>query len=78
MSTKQSAHLIALRGDETYARYLDGLLNLVRAQGVQVETRHQLAEYALAALGLQFNLRAPVRARPKGTNRYGEPKRHPD
>jgi hypothetical protein len=71
----QNPHLVALRGDDAYARFLDRLLRRVRAHGTQIETRHQLAEHAIAVLALGFGLTAPPRARPVGTNQHGEPKK---
>jgi hypothetical protein len=62
--------LVALRGDDVYERYLDGLLKAVRKSGVEVETTHQLGEHALAELGSRFGLAAPPRSKPHGTNRY--------
>lgn len=53
--------LVALRGDEAYARYLDRLLKAARKRGVRVETRHQLAELALAEMGCRYDLMAPRR-----------------
>lgn len=70
----QNPFLVALRGDEAYARYLDKLLKTLRAEGVQVETRHQLGEYALTVLGLQHGMKAPARAKKHGTNQHGPPK----
>ncbi len=70
-----TSFVVALRGDDTYRRYLDRLSQAVRESGVQIgEGPHALAEYALVVLGLQHGLIAPRRCRPRGTNRYGEPR----
>lgn len=63
--------LVALRGDERYAKYLDRLLRAVRKTGVEnVETTHQLGAHALEELGKHYGLDAPPRTQPHGTNRY--------
>lgn len=74
----QHPHIVTLRGDETYARALDRLLKTVKARGVQIDTRHQLAEYALTVLGLQNNLKLPPRTRPVGTNQHTTKTRKPE
>lgn len=66
--------VVALRGDDAYTRYLDRLLKKLRSEGVRVETRHQLGEYALAVLGLRHGLKAPPRGKPIGANQHGNPK----
>lgn len=73
MPSKMAA-LVTLQGSDEYARFLDRLLKAVRAAGATVASRHQLAEHALALLGVQHGLKVPPRARPVGTNRFGEPK----
>jgi hypothetical protein len=71
--TPQDPVLIALRGTDQYARFLDRLLRAVQKTRPAIRTRTQLADLALAELGLREGLRAPRRCKPLGTNRYGEP-----
>lgn len=62
-----NSDLIRLRGTEQYARFLARLIAKVQESGARgVDTPHQLAEYALAVLGLQHGLQAPPRARATG------------
>jgi hypothetical protein len=70
---KQAPHLISLRGDEAYARYLDRLIKALKKQGVMIESHHKLADHALVVLGLSLNLKAP----PRMKRPVGRPKKAP-
>lgn len=59
-----------IRGEEPYDRWLDALAARAGAPG-----RTQLVEAALAHLAASLGLPPPPRRmRPRGTNRFGEPK----
>lgn len=60
-----------LRGDASYARYLDRLRKAERARGVRLpDGDAALAEYALVLLGLRNELVAP----PRSARRPGRPR----
>jgi hypothetical protein len=65
--------LIALRGTEEYARFLDRLQAKVRKAGASGDTLTDLAELALAELAERHGVKAPKRAGAVGTNQHGEP-----
>ena len=66
--------VVGLRGDPAYARALDRTLRAARQAGIQVTTRNDLAEVALASLAMRLGVQLPRRCPPVGTNRFGEPK----
>lgn len=66
--------LVALRGTEEYAAFLDRLLKRLARDGVPLSSRHELAEHALAELARRLNIKPPRRIPPQGTNRHGEPR----
>jgi hypothetical protein len=71
---KQAPHSISLRADDAYKRYLDRLIRaLKKERGTTIKTYHQLADYALAVLGLSLNLKAP----PRMKRPVGRPKKAP-
>lgn len=72
MPSKDPA-LITLRGEAAYARALDRLVKTLRAQGVRISNRSQLADYALTVLGLQHGVKLPPRVMPVGSNQHGPP-----
>ena len=63
-----------IRGDDAYARFLDRMEREAKKRGHTGEGRTALVDLALATLGLQWGIKAPRRAAPRGTNRHGEPK----
>ena len=66
--------VVSLRGDARYGRYLDRLLAAVRREnGARLNSRHNLAEYALTVLGLAHGLKSPPRCGPVGQNQHGVP-----
>lgn len=66
--------VVTVRGNKDYAQGLDRLLKRLQDQGIEVETRHQMAVYALALLASQYGMKLPARSKPLGTNRFGMPK----
>jgi hypothetical protein len=69
----ENRFLVALRGTDQYARYLDRLAKRLAGDGVQIDNHHRLAEYALTVLGLRYGLKAPRRMPPIGTRKKVDP-----
>jgi hypothetical protein len=73
-STSNRKILIALRGTEEYARFLDRLRAKVRKSGGPGESLSDIAEVAIADLAAKHGLNPPRRTLPLGSNQHGEPK----
>jgi hypothetical protein len=71
--------LVALRGTDQYARYLELLERAVRKAGVALDQvgagggPTALVELALAELGARHGLMAPARIGRPGANQHGPP-----
>ena len=63
-----------LYGTPEYAAWVESMLAEARARGHDAAGPTDLADLALSRLGRAWKIPAPRRSRPRGTNRFGEPK----
>ena len=73
MPTNKPALIPPIRGEPSYAAYLDQLETEAAKRG-HPPGRTALVALALARLGKAWGLKAPRRIAPIGTNRHGEPR----
>jgi hypothetical protein len=65
------------RGTAEYAAALDAAARRAAERGLPVDGRATLIRYATERLAAELGVPLPARARPRGTNRYGAPKKIP-